>query len=98
MGVGAWIHASISPAVLLGDPKFRDQYGPMLGFEFATPRFRCLDILRWQIPLPKYANLRSHPIGLKSGDEYLIKAMCPPYYPSMADAVAEVVPLKFRPG
>jgi hypothetical protein len=97
MGLGAWIHASISPAVLLGDPKFRSQYGPMLGFEFATPPFRLLDILRWQVPLPKYANLRSHPIGLKFGDDYLIKAMCPPYYASMAQAVAEVIRLKFGP-
>jgi hypothetical protein len=97
MGLGAWIHASISPEVLLGDPKFRGQYGPMLGFEFQTPRFRLLDILRWQVPLPKYADLRSHPIGLKHGEEYLIKAMCPPNYPSMADAVAEVVRLKFGP-
>jgi nitroreductase len=98
MGLGAWIHASISPEVLLGDPKFRAQYGPMLGFEFATPPFKLLDILRWQVPLPKYADLRSHPIGLKQGDEYLIKAMCPPNYASMADAVAEVVRLKFGPG
>jgi hypothetical protein len=97
MGLGAWIHASISPEVLLGDPKFRDQYGPMLGFEFATPPFKLLDILRWQVPLPKYAELRSHPIGLKFGDEYLVKAMCPPYYASMGDAVAEVIRLKFGP-
>jgi len=53
MGLGAWIHASISPEVLLGDPKFRDRYGPMLGFEFVTPPFKLLDILRWQVPLPK---------------------------------------------
>lgn len=97
MGLGAWIHASISPEVLLGDPKFRDRYGPMLGFEFVTPPFKLLDILRWQVPLPKYADLRSHPVGLKLGDEYLIKAMCPPYYPSMTDAVTEVIRLKFGP-
>ena len=99
MGLGAWIHASMNPEILLGDPKFRDQYGPMLGFEFATPRFRLLDILRWQIPLlPKYENLRSHPIGLKHDDEYLIKAMCPPYFQTMSDAVTEVIRLKFGPG
>ena len=34
MGLGAWIHASIAPPVLLGDPKFRKQYGPMLGFDW----------------------------------------------------------------
>ena len=41
MGLGAWIHASVSPPVLLGDPKFKDQFGPMLGFEFVTPRFQA---------------------------------------------------------
>jgi hypothetical protein len=98
MGLGAWIHASISPPVLMGDPKFTAQYGPMLGFEFVTPPFRLLDILRWQVPLPKYTNLRAHPVGLKAGDEYLIRAMCPPYYASMSDAVDEVVKLKFGAG
>lgn len=98
MGLGAWIHASISPEILLGDPKFRDQYGPMLDFEFATPRFRLLDIVRWQIPLPKYSNLRSHPISLKHNGQDLIKAMCPPNYRTMSDAVAEVVRLKFGAG
>src|SRR5262245_21934040 len=62
MGLGAYIHGSISPPVLLGDPKFTAQYGPMLGFDFATPRWRLLDILRWQVLLPKYSNLRAHPI------------------------------------
>jgi hypothetical protein len=45
MGLGAYIHASISPPVLLGDPKFTDQYGKMLGFDFATPPFKLLDRL-----------------------------------------------------
>ena len=98
MELGAWIHASISPAVLMGDPKFRNKYGPMLGFEFATPRFRLLDIFRWQVLLPKLGNLRAHPIGLKLGDEFLIKGMCPPYYESMSAAVDEVIRLKFGPG
>src|SRR5262245_25736724 len=77
MGLGAYIHGSISPPVLLGDPKFTAQYGPMLGFDFATPRWRLLDILRWQVLLPKYSNLRAHPIGLSVGGEHLIKAKCP---------------------
>jgi hypothetical protein len=97
MGLGAWIHGSISPSVLMGDPKFTEQYGPMLGFEFVTPPFRFMDILRWGVPLPKYAQLRSHPVGLKAGGDYLIKAMCPPYYPSMSAAVDEVVKEKFGP-
>ena len=35
MGLGAWIHASLAPPVLLGDPKFRKHYGPMLGFDWS---------------------------------------------------------------
>lgn len=49
MGLGAWIHASISPPVLVGDPKFVKTYGAMLGFDVVTPRWRLMDILRWQI-------------------------------------------------
>jgi hypothetical protein len=97
MGLGAYIHASMSPPVLLGDPKYTGQYGKMLGFEFATPPFKLLDIVRWQVLLPKLSNLRAHPIGLKVGNEYLIKAKCPPYYASMRAAVAEVVAGKFGP-
>jgi hypothetical protein len=97
MGLGAYIHAAISPPVLLGDPKFVAQYGKMLGFDFVTPKFKPLDVMRWQVPLPKYANLRAHPVGLRAGNEYLIKAKCPPYYPSMKAAVDEVVANKFGP-
>ena len=97
IGLGAWIHASLSPPILLGDPKFTAQYGSMLGFDFVTPRFRLLDILRWQVLLPRLANLRAHPVGLKAGDEYLIQCKCPPFYPSMAAAVDDVVAHKFGP-
>ena len=98
MGLGAWMHASISPPVAMGDPKMRQRYGPMLGFDFVTPRWRLLDLLRWQVPLPKYADLRAHPVGLKAGGEDVIQAMCPPYYPSMSAAVDAVVAGKFGPG
>jgi hypothetical protein len=97
MGLGAWIHGSITPPLLMGDPKFTETYGSMLGFEHATPKWGLGDIIRWQIPLPKYSNLRSHPIGLKHNDDYLIRAMCPPYYPTMSDAVDEIVQEKFGP-
>ena len=50
MGLGAWIHGSISPPVLLGDPKFTDRYGDMLGFDWVTPRWRPPDLLRWHVP------------------------------------------------
>jgi hypothetical protein len=97
MGLGAWIHASIAPPVLLGDPKFTDRYGRMLGFDWVTPRWKPLDVLRWHVPLPRYADLRAHPIGLRRLGEHLIKASCPPNYPSMSDAVDAVVADKFGP-
>ena len=40
MGLGAWIHASLAPPILLGDPKFTKQYGPMLGFDWSTPKWK----------------------------------------------------------
>jgi nitroreductase len=98
MGLGAWIHASINPQIMLGDPKFSRAYGRMLGFDFVTPRWRPADIWRWQVPLPMYAGLRSHPVGLRAGGEHLIKAACPPNHPSMAEAVEAVVRAKFGPG
>ena len=98
MGLGAWIHATIGPPVMLGDPKFKGQFGRMLGFDFATPPFKPLDALRWHVPLPRLADLRAHPIGLRAGDQQLIKAKCPPYYSTMSDAVDEVVRAKFGPG
>ncbi|MEV7614238.1 hypothetical protein [Streptomyces sp. NPDC089799] len=98
MGLGAWIHASINPPIMLGDPKFSRTYGRMLGFDFVTPRFRPADVLRWQVPLPRHARLRSHPVGLRAGGEHLIKAACPPNHPSMEDAVDEVIRSKFGEG
>jgi len=95
MGLGAWIHGAIAPPVALGDPKYSNIYGQMLGFDIITPRWRPMDILRWQIPLPKYANLRTNPIGLRNKGEHLIKAMSPPYYDNMSDAVDAVVAEKF---
>jgi hypothetical protein len=95
MGLGAWIHGSISPPVLLGDPKFRKSYGPMLGFDWTVPRWKPIDALRWQVPVPWHADLRANPVGLRHNGEHLIKAMTPPNYPSMAAAVDAVVAGKF---
>ena len=97
MGLGAWIHASIAPPVMLGDPKFTDRYGSMLGFDWATPHWKPADIVRWGVPLPRYANLRANPVGLRRLGEPLIKASCPPNYPTMTDAVDAVVADKFGP-
>ncbi|MEV0413496.1 hypothetical protein AB0I68_22500 [Streptomyces sp. NPDC050448] len=98
MGLGAWIHASLAPPVMLGDPKFRPVYGPMLGFDWTTPRWRPADLLRWQVPLPRYSPLRATTVGLRHNGEHLIKAMCPPNYATMNDAVDAVVADKFGPG
>ena len=98
MGLGAWIHASISPPVLLGDPKFRTRYGSMLDFEWVVPSWKVADILRWGIPLPSHADIRANPVALKRLGEPLIKAMCPPNYPTMDAAVDAVIADKFGPG
>ncbi|MEC4017873.1 hypothetical protein [Streptomyces sp. H27-D2] len=98
MGLGAWIHASINPQIALGDPKFSRAYGQMLGFTFITPRWRLADAWRWQLPLPKFASVRSHPVGLERAGERLIAAACPPYHASMSDAVDSVIRAKFGTG
>jgi hypothetical protein len=97
MGLGAWIHASVSPPVLLGDPKFSPTYGPMLDFDWVTPRWKPADLLRWHVPLPRYSVLRATAVGLRHRGEHLIKAMCPPNYATMAEAVDTVIADKFGP-
>jgi hypothetical protein len=97
LGLGAWIHATISPPVLMGDPKFRKQYGRMLGFDHVVPRWRVRDIWSWGNLLPRNADIRAHPVALRHNGEYLIKAMCPPNYASMGEAVDSVVEEKFGP-
>ena len=51
MGLGGWIHSSVSPTYLL----------PALGFQYVTPRYRGFDFFRWGtfVTLP-----RTQPIGL----------------------------------
>lgn len=97
MGLGAWIHASVAPPVLLGDPKFRKRYGTMLGFDWATPRWKPMDLLRWHVPVPWHSDLRANAIGLRHRGEHLIKASCPPNYKTMGEAVDTVVADKFGP-
>ncbi|MEU3862573.1 hypothetical protein AB0F03_35520 [Streptomyces sp. NPDC028722] len=95
MGLGGWIHASINPQIMLGDPKLSARYGRMLGFDFVTPRWGPLDLPRWQVPLPRFATARSHPVGLSVDGDPLIQAACPPHHPSMSEAVDAVVQAKF---
>jgi hypothetical protein len=79
MGLGGWIHASVTPTKLL----------PALGFKYVTPRYRPLDFFRWAT---FHTDVRTNPIGLPP----YIECMCPPFYPSMADAVQAVVDDKYR--
>ncbi|MDN5849088.1 MAG: hypothetical protein L0H63_05540 [Nitrococcus sp.] len=99
MGLGAWIHGTVLAPVLMGDPKFRGRYGTMLGFDYASPKWKPMDILRWHtLPIRAMRHARTHPIGLHHRGEPLIRAMCPPHYASMAEAVDAVVAAKFGPG
>ena len=96
MGLGAWIHGAISPPVLMGDPKFSEKYGRLLGFDYVTPPWKPLDALRWHtLPVRPMKHLRAHPVGLRHKGEHLIKGMCPPYYDSMDEAVDDVMKSKF---
>jgi hypothetical protein len=93
MGLGGWIHASIAPPYLMGNPhmatdKDRSQG---LAFEWHTPPFRLLDLVRWGTFLPK---VRAHPVGFKSGSEYLIQGLCPPYVTDMSAAVDAIIEQK----
>ena len=81
MGLGGWIHASVTPTKLL----------PALGFKYVTPRYRALDFFRWGT---FRTEVRTNPIGLPPR----LECMCPPFYPSMADAVQAVVDDKYRAG
>lgn len=99
MGLGAWIHGSISPPVLMGDPKFRDTYGTMLGFDYVSPAWKFMDLFRWhRFPIRKMRHVRSHAVGLRHRGEHLIKAKCPPNYETMSEAVDAVIEGKFGPG
>ena len=98
MGLGAWIHASRQPAGAARRPQVQGPVRPDAGLRLrdaalASRPTSCAGM----VPLPKYANLRANPVGLKVNGEQLIKCMCPPYYASMAEAVDEVVGRKFGP-
>jgi hypothetical protein len=64
---------------------------PALGFTIVKPPIRLLDFFRWGTIIPK---ARANPIGLPP----YIECMCPPFYPSMADAVQAVIDDKYRAG
>ena len=86
-----------APAEVPRHPSYRERYGPMLGFDWVTPRWRPADAYRWQVPLPRFSAARAHPVGLRHDGEPLIAATCPPYSPTMAAAVDDVFAGKFGP-
>jgi hypothetical protein len=89
MGLGGWIHASVAPTHLLGNPYLSTFKG--LGFHHVKPAWRPLDFLRWGT---LSGAPRSHPVGLKG----LLEGTCPPYYPTMAQAVQSVIDQKYASG
>lgn len=96
MGLGGWIHASVAPPYLLGNPYMTDK-NRGLAFRWYTPprgvlQRYVLDMIRWHTFMPR---LRAHPVGLEKDGEPLIRCMSPPYYTDMADAVDAVVATKF---
>jgi hypothetical protein len=89
MGLGGWIHASVAPTYLLGDPYQSPERG--LGFRWVKPPFRPLDLFRWGTFLTAP---RAHPVGLDGR----LEALCPPYVKDMDEAVDIVVRRKYDPG
>ena len=82
MGLGGWIHATISPPFLLGHPLFAKE-GRGLGFRYEIPRFRPLDLVRWGTFLPK---VRANPVGLDG----VVAGLGQPYQQSWGEAVVAV--------
>ncbi len=87
MGLGGWIHASVSPPFLLGHPLY-NQETRGLGFRWQVPRFWPMDTLRWGVPLPK---VRANPVGLDG----VLEGLCPPYHSSMDKAVDALIEHKY---
>ncbi len=96
MGLGGWIHASVAPPYLLGNPYMTDKKPwrciPVVHPRAASSSGSVLDMIRWHTFMPR---LRAHPVGLEKDGEPLIRWMSPPYYTDMADAVDAVVATKF---
>jgi hypothetical protein len=90
MGLGGWIHASIGPPYLLGDPFASPETEGVLNVRWHVPERNFIqltvDLLRWGTPK---AQMRANPCGLlrpgvnpttAKDDDWLIKCLCPPNY------------------
>lgn len=90
MGLGAWIHSAFPASQLLGGSKAVGEFGPGLGFRFATPKvgwFRR--VVRGPFtPLPAG---RDNPVGLDG----ILEGCCPPYFQTMDAAIDAVVAQKY---
>ena len=93
IGLGGWIHASPIPAVLLGDPDFREKFGAGLGFRFVKPELGWLRRL-WRmarIPITPLPAWRANPVGLPG----VLEGFTPPNYSSMTEAFDALLALKY---
>jgi hypothetical protein len=90
MGLGGWVHAAFPAPALLGSPT-PPEAGPGLGFRFHTPRRTIWRMIRKPItPLPAS---QPNPVGLDG----LLEGFCPPYHPTMAQAVDDLIAWKYGP-
>lgn len=89
MGLGGWIHASFSGAVLTGNPasKFKQAFQ----FDHQKPRFKLGNILNW---LTYSHGVRPNPVGLPG----VIEGLCPPYVKDMSAAVDKIIEHKYGKG
>lgn len=100
LGLGGWVHASIGPPYMLGDPFASPSTKGLLNVNWHVPtrslfqRF-TVDLLRWASPLPA---MRANPCGLLAPNtkpetatesEWLIRCLCPPNY--TVDQAVDVV-------
>lgn len=87
MGLGGWIHAAFTGPVLLGDADYRN-VGRGLGFRFHRPNRPLRKLVKFLFPLPSW---RDNPVGLDG----VLEGYCPPYYPSMNDAIDKLLEHKY---
>jgi hypothetical protein len=92
MGLGGWAHAGFVGPLLLGDPEYREKYGPGLGFRFEQAKsWLRRYLLRPITPLPAW---RPNPVGLDG----ILQGLCPPYVASMDAAVDQLIAEKYGNG
>lgn len=89
MGLGGWIHASFSGAILTGNPSIK--FKTAFQFDHHKPRFKLSHILNW---LTYSTGVRPNPVGLPG----VIEGLCPPYVNNMSEAVDSLIKEKYGKG